>query len=76
MSEGSRSGVNWMRLKLPPTDLASALASIVLPTPGMSSMSMCPAESSVATESSTAGRFPTMTVSMFWIRRPASEVSC
>ena len=34
MSEGSRSGVNWMRLKLASTDRASALASVVLPVPG------------------------------------------
>ena len=38
-SEGSRSGVNWMRLTLQSMDRASALASMVLPTPGTSSMS-------------------------------------
>jgi len=36
MSEGSRSGVHWMRLKVPPTDVAKARASIVLPVPGRS----------------------------------------
>ena len=33
-SDGSRSGVNWMRRKMQPMLWLSALASIVLPTPG------------------------------------------
>ena len=33
-SLGSRSGVNWMRVKRQLTERASALASRVLPTPG------------------------------------------
>ena len=45
-SLGSRSGVNWMRLTVQSTDRASALASMVLPTPGTSSMSRCPSASS------------------------------
>ena len=44
-SAGSRSGVNWMRLTLQSMDLAKALASMVLPTPGTSSMSRCPSAS-------------------------------
>src|SRR5256885_5247760 len=36
MSEGSRSGVHWMRRNVPPTDVAKARASIVLPVPGRS----------------------------------------
>jgi hypothetical protein len=39
-SEGSRSGVNWMRRKEQPRLWLSALASIVLPTPGTSSIRM------------------------------------
>ena len=39
-SDGSRSGVNWMRRKVHPTLRLMALASIVLPTPGTSSMRM------------------------------------
>src|SRR5690348_13281444 len=41
-SDGSRSGVNWRRAKLQSRERASALASIVLPTPGKSSMIACP----------------------------------
>ncbi len=38
MSDGSRSGVNWTREKEQSSERASALASIVFPTPGKSSM--------------------------------------
>ena len=38
MSAGSRSGVNCTRRKTPENARASALASVVLPTPGTSSM--------------------------------------
>ena len=38
-SEGSRSGVNWMRRTEQSMERASALLSMVLPTPGTSSMS-------------------------------------
>src|SRR5207244_27926 len=41
-SDGSRSGVNWMREKEQSSERASALASIVFPTPGKSSMIRCP----------------------------------
>ena len=36
-SLGSRSGVNWIRLKVPPREVAKARASIVFPVPGTSS---------------------------------------
>src|ERR1041385_2969072 len=42
MSVGSRSGVNWIREKLQSIERASALTSIVFPTPGKSSMIRCP----------------------------------
>ena len=45
-SEGSRSGVNWMRRTVQSMERASALASIVLPTPGTSSISRWPSASS------------------------------
>ena len=38
-SEGSRSGVNWIRRTVQSIERASALLSIVLPTPGTSSIS-------------------------------------
>src|SRR6266542_2671480 len=41
-SDGSRSGVNWRREKVQSTERESALASIVFPTPGKSSMMRCP----------------------------------
>src|SRR4029079_13508347 len=41
-SDGSRSGVNWRREKWQSSDRASGFASIVLPTPGKSSMIACP----------------------------------
>src|SRR5213595_1301642 len=39
ISDGSMSEVNWMRWKPAPMDRASAAASVVLPTPGTSSIS-------------------------------------
>ena len=65
MSDGKRSLVNWMRWKLPPTDAASARASVVLPTPGMSSISRCPRASSVVTASRIAPVLPRTTVAIW-----------
>src|SRR3954452_8116645 len=42
MSDGSRSGVNWIRENVESSERASALTSIVFPTPGKSSMIRCP----------------------------------
>src|SRR5262245_60432336 len=42
MSAGSMSLVNWMRWKSSPSSFASTCASVVLPTPGRSSMRRCP----------------------------------
>ena len=53
MSLGSRSGVNWMRRTEQSVDRASALASIVLPTPGTSSISTCPSASRTVSASRT-----------------------
>ena len=58
-SEGSMSEVNWMRWKPPPIDRASAAASVVLPTPGTSSMSRWPRAMSPTTASRTASGLPT-----------------
>ena len=44
-SEGSRSGVNWMRCQVRSIEPASARASDVLPVPGTSSSSRCPSAS-------------------------------
>ncbi len=69
MSLGSRSGVNWTRRTEQSIDLASALASSVLPTPGTSSISACPSASSTVSASLIASGLPTMTVliaSLIW----------
>lgn len=63
MSEGSRSGVNWMRRTEQSMDRASALASIVLPTPGTSSMRRCPSASNTVSESRTTSGLPSITPS-------------
>ena len=63
-SEGSRSGVNWMRRTLQSMLRASDFDSIVLPTPGTSSMSRCPSASSTTSVAETTSRLPSMTRSM------------
>ena len=63
MSLGSRSGVNCTRRTEQSIERASALASIVLPTPGTSSTSRWPSASSTVTASRTASLLPSMTVS-------------
>ena len=63
-SEGSRSGVNWIRRTEQSMERASALLSIVLPTPGTSSMSRWPSASSTTSASLATSGLPSMTVSM------------
>src|SRR6266850_245148 len=58
-SEGSMSEVNWMRWKPAPMERARAAASVVLPTPGTSSMRMWPRASRPTTASRTASGLPT-----------------
>src|SRR5450759_1246887 len=64
-SEGSRSGVNWIRRKLQPRLLATALASIVLPVPGTSSIKRWPRDSNATRVSLTSWRLPMITRSTF-----------
>src|SRR6476660_4687412 len=62
-SDGRRSGVNWRREKLQSSERASALASIVLPTPGKSS--------TIAWPSATRQRTTRRSVSSgAWMTRP------
>src|SRR5919106_1512725 len=70
-SDGSRSGVNWMRRKLQPMLWLSALASIVLPTPGTSSMRMWPSQRSATSAIRTSLCLPTMTRSTLATTRSA-----
>src|SRR6185369_2459681 len=60
MSAGSMSLVNWMRWKCRPSDLASTCASVVLPTPGMSSISRWPRASRQASAMRICGSLPRM----------------
>src|SRR5689334_6736608 len=61
MSEGTRSGVNWMRWKLPPTATASVSAASVLATPGTPSSRQCPPASSAVSSRSMSRSCPTIT---------------
>src|SRR3954447_19408673 len=71
-SEGSRSGVNWMRLTVPPVVRASAFASTVLPTPGTSSISRCPPATITASADRTTDSLPSSTVPMAATMRSAT----
>ena len=68
-SEGSRSGVNWMRWKVQAVERASARASMVLPTPGTSSSSRWPRQSRVTSASRASWDLPMMTRSTLSSRR-------
>src|SRR3954453_11173570 len=60
-SDGSRSGVNWMRRNVQPRLRAIALARTVLPVPGTSSMRRWPRHRSATSERRTSWCLPTMT---------------
>ena len=72
-SEGSRSGVNWMRRTVQSMERASALLSIVLPTPGTSSMRRWPSASSTTRASRETSGLPSMTCSMLARIRPVTR---
>src|SRR5437773_1613505 len=75
ISEGSRSGVHWMRRKVPPTDVARARASIVLPVPGRSWSRTWPPATRPASASRTTRSLPTMTRWMFFSTRSRSSAA-
>src|SRR3954451_12198653 len=60
-SEGSRSGVDCTRVNHPPIDVASARASVVLPTPGTPSSSRLPSANRHRTAVPTASSLPAIT---------------
>ena len=72
-SLGSRSGVNWMRRTVASIERASVLASIVLPTPGTSSMSRWPPAKSTVTVVRTTSGLPSMTLVMAPMSRSATS---
>ncbi len=77
MSEGVMSGVNCMRLKEQSRDRARALARVVLPTPGTSSISTWPRQRSAIIISSTASSLPTITLPTFFVSSCAKRcVTC
>ena len=57
--------MNWMRWKVPPIERASARASVVLPTPGTSSISRWPRASSATTAWRMAPGLPRSTRATF-----------
>src|SRR4051812_33555563 len=60
-SEGTRSGVNWMRLNVPPSTWASVLIVSVLASPGTPSSRTWPPASSATSSRSSIASWPTMT---------------
>src|SRR3954463_2683129 len=75
-SLGSRSGVNWIRRTVASTEAANALARVVLPTPGTSSISRWPSASSTTSASRTTSSLPWITRPMLAaIRAPISATS-
>src|SRR3989440_6666948 len=75
MSEGSRSGVHWMRRNVPPTEVANARASIVLPVPGRSWRRTWPPATMPAIASRTTRSLPTITRWMFFSIRSSSSAA-
>ena len=62
MSDGIRSGVNWMRLKLRSSTSASVLISSVLARPGTPVIRQCPPVNSAVSTRSITSSWPTMTL--------------
>ena len=77
MSLGVMSGVNCMRLKEQSSERARALARVVLPTPGTSSISTWPRQRMATIISSMALSLPTMTLPTFFVSSWAKRcVTC
>src|SRR6476661_2215852 len=77
-SDGSRSGVNWIREVVPEMVAASALASVVLPVPGTSSSNRCPSETRQINDSLMASGLPTSARPMASVtaeKRPANRAA-
>ena len=62
MSDGMRSGVNWMREKLSDSARASVLISSVLASPGTPSRMQCPRQRKAISNSSITRSCPTITL--------------
>ena len=71
--------MNWIRLCVPCTELAIALASEVFPVPGKSSSSRCPSESRQVSASLTMCCLPSTACSTFVTSAPnarANQLAC
>src|SRR6266511_2780497 len=69
MSEGTRSGVNWIREKVPPATVASVSAASVLAMPGTPSSRQWPLASRPTIMRSSISSWPTVTRALFAIKR-------
>ena len=67
--------MNWILLKLRAVDLAKAWASVVFPTPGTSSISICDLERRAAIAVLTVSGFPFITPLIFTSRLRILPVS-
>ena len=76
MSDGSRSGVHWMRLNAPPTASARVCAAVVLARPGTDSTSRWPRPSSVTSSDVRSASWPTTRDRKALDRRSATERAC
>ena len=74
-SEGNMSGVNWMRRKSQPMEREMARASMVLPTPGTSSINRCPSHSRASSVICTSRRLPMITFSTLSQMRSATSLT-
>src|SRR5580692_4124601 len=74
-SLGSRSGVNWIRLCEPCTELAIALASEVFPVPGKSSISRWPSDTRQVSASRTMCCLPSTACSTLVTSAPKARVN-
>src|SRR5438309_9301994 len=74
-SDGRRSGVNWMLRNVQSSERASDLASIVLPTPGTSSIRRCPSQRRVTRHSLISSSLLTIARLTFDRNAPATCVT-
>src|SRR5918998_6377714 len=76
MSDGTRSGVNWIGANYPPTTVAKLRTASVLATPGTPSSRMCPLASRPTISCSTMCSCPTMIRWTWAIASPSSWAAC
>src|SRR3954471_10455727 len=75
MSEGIRSGVNWMRLKLSESASASVEMSSVFARPGTPTKRQCPREKRAIRSCSITASWPTTRLAISWAMRARARES-